>query len=189
MPLLDPPRVAYEDASCMVATWRTIVIPVMGRGLHSAAGARAQTRAIEAHGKIVGEGRLIEIVLIDTEVSLPGAEMRAALDAGVPIVSPYYGGVSAIFEGSGFRAALVRGVLTSFQMLSRHHYPQKTFATIEDCARWTFALGQELGASIASPREIVEAVESVRALALASGVFGPQRASAREAAGAPPGEA
>ena len=156
----------------MVATWRSLVIPVMGKPLLTASSARAQTRAIEAHGKVVGEGRLIEVVLIDPEVSLPGAEARAALDAGVPIVSPYYGCVSAVFEGDGFRAALVRGVLTSFQMLSRHHFPQKIFASIDHCASWTFGHARPLGMSVSSPAEIVDALRVVRAIVVEHGVFG-----------------
>jgi hypothetical protein len=186
MLLPDPPRIAYEDGSCMVATWRSIVIPVMGSGVLGAASVRAQTRAIEAHGKLVGEGKLVEISLIDVEIATPGAEARAALDAGVPIVSPYYGSVAAIFEGRGLRAALVRGLLTSFQMLSRHHFPQRTFATFEDCAQWTYKNGCALGAALGSPAEIVAALEMIRGMALARGVFSARGASLLDEEAAPP---
>jgi predicted phage tail protein len=165
----------------MVATWRSIVMPVMGRGKLPAASAKLQVRALEEHGKRCGEQKMVEITLIANEAPLPEADTRAVLDAGVPIVSPYYACVSAVFEGSGFRAALVRGVLTSFQLLSRTKYPQKVFSNIDDCAKWMFPQAQAVGMVVAGPEEIAMAVKMVRQMAVDRGIFSPHGAVAAAA--------
>jgi len=124
----------YSDDRVMVATLGPLVVPVVGKRGYSVESARAQARAIELHGRAVGQGRMVELSLIDGEVPVPDAEVRAILDGGVPVISPFYRAVSAVFPGTGFRAALIRGVLMSFQLLGRTSYPQKVFATIDAAA-------------------------------------------------------
>lgn len=172
MLLADRPTLAYEDEFCLLATWRSIAIPVMGRAHIPPESAKGQVRALEAHGKRVGKGRMGEATLIAADAPVPDAPTRAILDAGVPLVSPYFCCVSAIFEGEGFRAALVRGVLTSFQLISRVKYPQKVFSSLDECAVWMTPKLQAAGMSIETPSEIVAAMTAVREIAVARGIFG-----------------
>lgn len=169
--LVDPPSFPFEHETCMVATWRSIVMPVMGKHPIPPASAQHQVQTLEAFGKRLGKGKMAEISIIANDAPLPEAETRAVLDKGVPIVSPFYACVGAVYEGTGFRAALVRGILTSFQLLSRSKYPQRTFSSVEECARWIFPLLAPLGMVVASADEIVEAVEAVRAYATSKGVL------------------
>lgn len=127
----------YADDRVMVASIGPVVVPIVGALGYTVESARAQARAIEAHGRTVGAGRMVELSLIDGEVPMPDAEVRAVLDGGVPAISPYYRAVSAVFPGSGFRAALIRGVITSFQLLSRTAYPQKVFAAVNAAAAFS----------------------------------------------------
>lgn len=129
-----PVSFRYADQRVMVAALGSVVVPVVGRAGYTVESARAQARAIEAHGRTLGAGRMVELSLIDGDVPIPDAEVRAVLDGSVPAISPYYRAVSAVFPGSGFRAALIRGVITSFQLLSRTAYPQKVFATVDAAA-------------------------------------------------------
>lgn len=174
----DSPKLAYEDAFCMVATWRSLVMPVMGRSLLPASSAKQQVRALTDHGKRLGHGKVAEITLICNDAPLPEADTRAVFDAGVPVVSPYYGCVSAVYEGTGFKGAFVRGMLTSFQMLSRNKFPQKVFSTIDEAAKWTAQYLPGLGCEISGPDEVVDAVKAVRDLAVARGIFSPTSARA-----------
>jgi hypothetical protein len=155
----------------MVATWRSIVMPVMGSSKLPVASAKRQVRALEEHGKLLGEGKMAEIAIIAPDAPLPEADSRAVLDGGVPIVSPYYGSVAALFEGTGFRAALVRGILTSFQVMSRKKFPQKVFSSIDECAKWTFANATALGMVVESPQDIADAMKFVKVAALSKKVF------------------
>ncbi len=168
------PKIAYEDDFCMVATWRSIVMPVIGRAKLPASSARKQVSALTEHAKLVGKGKLGEITMIANEAPLPDAETRTVLESGVPIISPYYGCVSAVFEGTGFRAALVRGVLVSFQLLSRTKFPQKTFSTIDECATWMFPYLQAMGMRVASSDDIAAAARMVRETAVERGLFSPE---------------
>jgi len=113
----------YADERVLVATVGPIVVPVVGKLGYSVESAKAQARAIEKHGRSLGAERMTELSLIDGEVPVPDASVRAVLDENVPAISPYYRAVSAVFPGSGFRAALVRGVIMSFQLLGRTSYP------------------------------------------------------------------
>jgi hypothetical protein len=184
MVLPDPPKIVYEDDCCMVATWRSLVMPVMGRTSLHVASAKQQARALLEHGKRLGQGKMAEITIIAHDAPLPGPETRAAFDAAVPMVTPYYGCVSAVFDGTGFRGAFVRGMLTSFQMLSRNKFPQKVFSSIDDAAKWTFTHAASIGMTVDSPDEIVEAARFVRRHAVKVGVFGPHAEIAPENAGA-----
>lgn len=180
----EPPKIAYEDAFCMVATWRSLVMPVMGRQILPAASVKAQVRALVEHGKRVGRGKMAEITLISHDAPLPEADTRAAFDAAVPIVSPYYGCVSAVFDATGFRGAFVRGMLTSFQMLSRNKFPQQIFSSIDAAASWTFSYLPGMGMELESPKELVQAVHAVHELAVARGVVSPSGAGAEKRASA-----
>jgi hypothetical protein len=163
--------VAYQDSICMVATWKSFVFPVMGSKALPVESARQQVRALTNFAKKLGPGKLAEMTLIAPDAPFPGAEARAAFDAAVPIVSPYYGCVSAVFEGTGFRAAMVRAFVASFQMLSRTKYPQKVFATADEAAAWMFPHTKPMGMDIASAAEIAAAAHAIRDIAVARGIF------------------
>lgn len=168
--LADPPLIVYQDRSCMVATWRSVILPVMGKDKLPVESAKRQVAALEAFGKRLGKGKMGEITLVASEAPLPEADTRAVLDGGVPIVSPYYAVVGAVFEGVGFRGALVRGIFTSFQLLSRTKYPQKTFSTVEECASWIVPYLRPLGMA-ATVDDVIEAVRQVQAVGLAAGIL------------------
>lgn len=173
----ESPTIAYEDTYCMVATWRSIVMPVMGHAALPAASATRQVRAIAEHGKRIGQGKMAEITLIAFDAPFPDSATRAALDAGVPIVSPFYSCVSAVFEGTGFRGAFVRGMLASFQLLSRTKYPQHVCSSIDDAANWTFMQAKALRTEVGSHDEIAAAAKAVREMAVARSIFSPTAAN------------
>lgn len=102
----------------MMATWGPIAFPVFGHRSPTPEAAQTLGRLLEQYGRAEGQGRLVEISLLDPHVPTPSAEVRRELDGMVPRVSPYYACVTAIFEGAGFRSAMIRGVLTGFQLLS-----------------------------------------------------------------------
>jgi hypothetical protein len=155
----------------MIATWHALAFPVFGHRPASLEAARTMGRVLEAHGRTTGPRRLVEITLLDAHAPMPPADVREALDAMVPRVSPYYAGVSAIFEGGGFRAAMIRGILTGFQLLSRNKYPQKVFATPEECAAWALPLARESGMALDEADAIVEAIRAVREEGVRRGIL------------------
>ncbi len=157
----------------MMATWRSIAFPVFGHRPASVEGATTLGRLLERHGRASGPGRLVEISILDSYAPTPSAEVRQVLDAAVPRVSPYFACVSAIFEGSGFRAAMIRGVLTGFQILSRTKYPQKIFASVGDCAAWVVPFVTPVGGVQCDAETIAGVVEAVKAEGVRRGVLTP----------------
>lgn len=157
----------------MVLTWRSVVFPVMGRPVPTVEGTRSQAKAIERFGASLGPKRMLEISLLDDEFPLPSAEVRAALEEMSPVVSGYYAAVASVFEGAGFRAALLRGVLSTLQLVSRADFPQKVFSTPDEAADWIAPHAATIGMRLRAPDELFEAVRAVRAIAIERGVFGP----------------
>jgi hypothetical protein len=171
MALSPPPKLAYEDPFCMVATRGSFIVHVMGRQELPVPSAREMARVLIAYGKVMGHGKLAEITLIAHDAPLPGAGVRAAFDAAAPIVAPYYCGVAAVFEGTGFRAAMVRGIVTSFQLLSPTKYPQSVFSNVDDTAKWLLPHVKKAGVDVASTEEIAELLHTVRNIAVARKIF------------------
>lgn len=172
--MTDAPILEFVDEACMFARWRGIAFPLFGKRLPTLASASALGKQLEAHGKRVGAGKLIEISLLDRQIGTPDARVRKALDAMVPMLAPYYGCVTAIFEGTGFKAAMIRGVLTGFQLISRLNYPHKIFATVDECAEWVCPHARALGVEISAPGELAEVIRAVQALAREHDLLSPE---------------
>jgi len=164
--------VRHQDEANLVATYRHFVIVVVGHQPMTAMGQQAQCDSCNAHGRRTGEGKLIEIVLLDPEVALPSGEVRTILDGNVPIITPYYACVATLFEASGFRASIIRGLLTSFSLLSRTSFPQKLFSDPNAAASY-IAGHQELIAPSdrLTPEEILDLIANVREIAKREGVL------------------
>lgn len=164
--------VRHKDEANLVATYRHIVIVVAGHKPMDARGQRAQCDACNAHARRVGEGKLIEIVILDPEVALPNGEVRAILDGNVPVITPFYACVATLFEASGFRASIIRGLLTSFSLLSRTSFPQKLFSDSGTAAAY-IANHQDLIAPSEklSADEILALIADVKELARNEGIL------------------
>jgi hypothetical protein len=147
----------------MLATWRSMVFPVFGHRAASLESTKNVGRLLEKHGRSLGHGKMVELTILDCNSPVPEADVRAAMDAMVPLVAPYYAGVAAIFEGDGFRAAMIRGILTGFQILSRNKYPQKVFGRPEECATWALPIARSTGVLVRDADEILAVIRSVKA--------------------------
>lgn len=165
-------EVAFADATCMVATWKHVVFPVMGRLDPTADATRAQAKAIEAFATRIGKRSLLEVSILDDEFPLPNPDVRAALEEASPIISPYYAAVACVYEGAGFRAAFVRGVLATLQLVSRADFPQKVFSVPAEAAAWTASHSEASPRGRVSADELLAAIGGVRTIATERGVLG-----------------
>ncbi len=105
-----------------------------------------------------GGGGLLTIV--PAEASLPSGEVREAIAKGLRKFSGFTRVAALAFEGSGFRAAAVRGIVTGITLLSRHTFPSKVFGSLEEASAW---LAPQLPSPRLTGQEIVEAVGQLRA--------------------------
>lgn len=87
---------------------------------------------------------------------------EALRKASVEMVASHKGKLrcnAVAVEGSGFAAAITRGVISGMTLLYRHDTPAKAFATVAEAATWMGTLLQELP----SERMMVQGVTEIRA--------------------------
>jgi hypothetical protein len=100
---------------------------------------------------------LAMLSIIGSDCTVPDANVRNRLTSEVKNIQKQLIAAATVIEGSGFRAAAVRGAVTGMTLLLRASYPAKTFATVRDAG--------EFLAGIAPLRaeDITNAVEKLRA--------------------------
>jgi hypothetical protein len=74
--------------------------------------------------------------VVESGADLPPSHARDALAGFMRGASEKLKLSAVAFEGTGFRAAAVRGVVTSLTLLARQPFPHKVFATVEAGAQW-----------------------------------------------------
>lgn len=79
--------------------------------------------------------RIATLIVVPQGSKLPESDARAVL-SGLPTELGRGVGVALAFEGSGFRAAAVRAVLSGIMLLSRHRVPHDVFPSVERAAGW-----------------------------------------------------
>ena len=131
-PFGPPPRVAEHTRDHAFGTWQHLVIVVWKQ--------QTTVQALRSVGALTfalakDSGHKIGLLsIVEDGAPLPTAEVRkvtADVLRGVPIKLS-----AMVFEGHGFRAAAVRGVITGIGLLARTPYPHRTFAMVEDAAVW-----------------------------------------------------
>ena len=88
------------------------------------------------------------LTIVETGAALPPSHVRDALAGFMRSCDGKLKLSAVAFEGTGFRAAAVRGVVTSLTLLARQPFPHKVFSTVEEAARWYEA---ELGKTTITP--------------------------------------
>lgn len=75
------------------------------------------------------------LTVIEQSASLPPADIRQRLSTALErTVDPVLSAV--VYEGSGFRAAAVRGVVTGLTALKKLPYPHRVFASVNAASEW-----------------------------------------------------
>ena len=95
---------------------------------HARSSVALLTRLSRAHGEI---GLL---AILAEGCALPDEAVRATLAEGLVRVEGCIAGVANVVEGQGFRAAALRGALTSLALLVGARYPQKVFGDVTAAA-------------------------------------------------------
>jgi hypothetical protein len=79
------------------------------------------------------------LVIIPATASPPPADVRDAIKGTLHRLAPRMRGLCWVVEGTGFRAAMVRGVLTGLQALSRDPYPTCIERDMSSALIWVLA--------------------------------------------------
>ena len=111
---------------------------------------------------------LVSVVPEDAQV--PSTDVRTALAGMLRDVSGLVKCSALVQEGTGFRAAAVRGVVTGLTLLARQSFPHHVFGSVGEAAGW-------MTTTLLPPDEsaVVGRDELVAALAEARKTFDAQR--------------
>lgn len=125
-------RVATADH--ILATWRNVVILVWRKDT-TLAGVEDAQRVYDGLAKEHPNGVFL-MTIVEFGAPMPPPDVRDALarflasGAGRTILS------AVAHEGTGFRAAAVRSVVTGLAVLAKLPYPHKVFATADEACAW-----------------------------------------------------
>lgn len=102
------------------------------------------------------------LTIIEQGAPMPSSEVRTALARFMTDGARVIRSSAVAFEGAGFRAAAVRGVVTGLTMLARQPYPHKVFATMSEAAQWLCSSLQETAKHHIVSAELCRALEALR---------------------------
>lgn len=101
--------------------------------------------------------RIVMLTVVEAGADMPDAPVRNALAELFHRVAPSVIASALVFEGTGFKAATVRALTTTLNMVTRQPFPHKVFATVGEAAAWlapqtggrltSATIGSELGAT------------------------------------------
>jgi hypothetical protein len=116
--------------------------------------ARRVVSEIERLRRTSHRSRLVYVYVVAEDANLPDHETRKI----VAEVAQHVDAVIGIHEGTGFRASVVRGMITSINLLARQRLRPIIFASVGEAVEHLERRSPELGA-----KRLFEALASVRA--------------------------
>ena len=120
----------------MVVLWQTVTSREAVRELAS---------LVAGHAAETGGVGLLQI--IGERATPPDASVRDALAAMLKENEARIVASAVVFEGTGFRASVIRSIVIGISMLSRPKCPHTVFASVNEGVAW---LGSRLGGSDAA---------------------------------------
>jgi hypothetical protein len=118
----------------LLATWGNVLIAVWRRET-TMSGVQSAIRCYEEHAYQHPDGVLL-LTIVEEGAPLPETavrrELARLLDRGAGRTKKS----AVVFEGSGFRAAAVRSVITGLALFAKVPYPHRVFGKVEDAVHF-----------------------------------------------------
>lgn len=130
---IDPRIVSVNQHEC-IAMWNGVLVQIWRTGtpLASARAARAAARRMaEEH-----RGYITSIVIVEPTADMPDATARAELAGMAVDQATRMACVALVHEGTGFRVAVIRGVMTGLMLVAKHAFPHAVFANVDQACEW-----------------------------------------------------
>ena len=123
---------AIDDAHAIGTTdhllmclWRTATTPEAVSELHRIA--VRHSRASEP---------MAMLTVVEATSEMPDGDIRGQLASLFQELGDRVSCSALIFEGDGFRAAAVRGIVTGINLVAKQPFPHKVFAQVSEAATW-----------------------------------------------------
>jgi hypothetical protein len=157
--MAEPATTLFVDPDVAVITWRNIYTVIWRNETTLSASDMVHKRCEEfARRHTDGVGML---TVVTANAPMPPAESRERL-ARFMREGTYIKASAVAFEGTGFRAAAIRSVVTGLTMLARQPFPHKIFATLEDASGWLANQLREKGIGQCVGVELSDAITTTR---------------------------
>jgi hypothetical protein len=153
-----PPDIIERNNDHVLALWSRTVIVVWSHETTVSAVRRLGEHLL-ARATAVGQPVGLFMV-VEESAPLPSSDARSM--SAVVLRKAKLAFSAVTFEGSGFRAAMVRAVVTGIGMLAKQPYPHQAFARLEDAAAWVAERTMKGQGDPISQDDLIRAVRIVR---------------------------
>ena len=147
----------YHDEAHAIA-WVGNVQIILSREAPTSAVMRTLIRELEELSKDCGGGTGA-LLVIDSDCKPPSEEARAYIRE--ELAKSSMAAAAQVVQGTGFRGAAMRAVLSVLQLASRTRYPMMIFSGVEEGAQW---LCDELRSRLGQAPEPTAVLAMVREL-------------------------
>jgi hypothetical protein len=159
--MAEPATTLFVDQDVAIITWRNIYA-VVWRNETTMTASEMVHRRCEEFAKRFPEG-VGMLTVVTANAPMPPADSRERL-ARFMREGTYVKASGVAFEGTGFRAAAIRSVVTGLTMLARQPFPHKIFATLEEASGWLAIQLREKGVGRCVGVELSDAITTAREL-------------------------
>ena len=149
---------ADQDHCCGI--WRNILIYVWRK--------TTRPEVVDEHRRYVenhvakGRGPLAIVCIIEDKTEVPDGPTRDKLAGVLQAMGPLGTCGAMVYEGTGFRGAAVRSVVSVLNALARQPFPYKSFAHIEAAAPWLATIHND-GKGPVTAADLIGVVARLRA--------------------------
>jgi hypothetical protein len=147
------------DDHC-IATWRHCLIAIWRRTTtnQGAAALRESLSKLTA----ANPGGVGIIAIIENHAAAPDADARRALAAAFRDHAPSIRAAAIVHEGTGFRGAAIRSIVTGVSLLIRPGYPHNVTASVDAGASWLAPLIADTQSSLVTPTMLKRVIADLR---------------------------
>jgi hypothetical protein len=144
------------SANHCVAEWDAFLV-VIWRQLTTKEGIAAVGEALD-HVSAAGQ-KVGVVIVIEPTAAPPSSAARKGLAEVFSSRADVVVAVAVVPDGSGFRASMVRGVVTGLSLLARFPYPYKVFNKIDSATAW---LAPQVGGAATKAALLANAIAQLR---------------------------
>jgi hypothetical protein len=135
VPAASQARVGVLETDHCFATWGPIFICIW-RHDTTLAGVNTLTERVADFARTAPGDGVGLLTIVEQNAPVPDSKVRDALAGFMKKSAGALRSSAVVHEGTGFRSAAVRGVVTGLTMLARQAFPHRVFATVEEGSRW-----------------------------------------------------
>ncbi len=149
-----------QTADHLIGTWRNVVILVWKQET-TLAGVNAAQKVYDDLTKANPSGVFL-LTIVESGAPMPSSAVRDALARFLATGNGRTLLSGVAHEGTGFRAAAVRSVVTGLAVIGQLPYPHKVFATADEAAAWFWVNSPVARAWGEQGKMLVDAVDQLR---------------------------